>query len=346
MVCAATCTGPPHVVSFTCGELRPAKEAPQHAVVVRAGEEDGDIRRQNRHLFRQDAEQAAGRLPERRLSPPLPEPEAPVGRHQPADRAGVPSGAQCAVPLVGLLSHHHQPGPYLPVARVSLEVVVVTVADAIAAEEGGADRLELVANLPEGGVTPSAGVIAAVRRATRLPLYVMIRPRGGSFHFSPAEVDAMVEDARIARELGADGLVIGALTPQGAVDHQAMLRVLNAARLPATFHRAFESISRREDALQQVASLPYVERILTSGGAPRPEEALDALREVIAKSPLEIMVGGGVTLANAAMVLRETGAAALHTGTAVREPAHPTAPVSAALVAEMRHIIDEASVDR
>lgn len=224
--------------------------------------------------------------------------------------------------------------------RATLEVVVVTVEDAIAAEAGGADRLELVANLLEGGVTPSYGVIAAVRRATRLPIYVMIRPRGGSFHFTPAEIDATVEDARIARELGADGLVVGALTPEGTVDHEAMLRVLNEARLPATFHRAFEAITPKEDALKQVAELPYVERILTGGRSPRPETASDALREMIAQSPLEIMVGGGVTHANAAQILRETGTTALHTATAVRAPAQPTAGVSAGLVARMRRMID------
>lgn len=224
--------------------------------------------------------------------------------------------------------------------KVTLEVVVATVADAIAAEAGGADRVELVANLAEGGVTPSAGVIAAIRRATRLPIYVMIRPRGGSFQFSPAEVDAMVADARIARELGADGLVVGALTPEGDVDREAMLRVLSEGRLPATFHRAFELICHQPDALEQVASLLYVERILTSGGAARPEAAVDVIRRWIGQSRLEIMVGAGVTRANASLILRETGATALHTATAVRDPAQPTAGVSAALVAEMRRIVD------
>jgi len=227
--------------------------------------------------------------------------------------------------------------------KVTLEVVVATVADAIAAEAGGADRVELVANLTEGGVTPSAGVIAAVRRATRLPVYVMIRPRGGSFHFSAGEVDAMVTDARIARELGADGLVVGALTPDGAVDREAMVRVLNEGRLPATFHRAFELICHKADALEQVESLPYVERILTSGGAARPEAGVNVIRRMISRSRLEIMVGAGVTRANAASILRETGATALHTATAVRDPAQPTAGVSAGLVAEMRRVVDGAT---
>lgn len=223
---------------------------------------------------------------------------------------------------------------------VTLEVVVATIADAVAAEAGGADRLELVANLTEGGITPSAGVIAAIRRATRLPIYLMIRPRGGSFHFAPAEVDAMVMDARIARELGVDGLVVGALTPEGAVDRETMLRVLEEGRLPATFHRAFEGISDQAGALEQVASLPYVKRVLTSGGAAKPETAVDELRQMINQKKIEIIVGAGVTRANAAFILRETGATALHTATAVRDPAIPTAGVSAARVAEMRRTIE------
>ncbi|HWI65401.1 MAG TPA: copper homeostasis protein CutC [Symbiobacteriaceae bacterium] len=224
--------------------------------------------------------------------------------------------------------------------RATLEVVVATVADAVAAEAGGADRLELVANLVEGGITPSAGVIAATRKATRLPIYIMIRPRGGSFHFSPAEVGAMAMDARIARELGADGLVVGALTPDGAVDREAMLQVLNEGRLPATFHRAFELISDKAGGLDQVASLPYVERVLTSGGAANPETAVDVLRDMISQKRLEIMVGAGVTRANAGFILRETRTTALHTATAVRDPSLPTATVSAALVAEMRQIVE------
>lgn len=227
--------------------------------------------------------------------------------------------------------------------NVTLEVVVATVADAMAAEEGGADRLELIANLLEGGVTPSAGVIAAVRRATRLPLYVMIRPRGGPFQFSATEVDAMVTDARMARELGADGLVVGALTAAGTVDRDAMGLVLEAGRLPATFHRAFEELLHSGvDALHQVTSLPYVERILTSGGGGKPEDAVTVLKELVRQGAgkIEVMIGGGVTHANAAPILRATGATALHTATAVRQPATPTAGVSAALVRQMRNIIE------
>ncbi|MFZ5815985.1 MAG: copper homeostasis protein CutC [Bacillota bacterium] len=226
---------------------------------------------------------------------------------------------------------------------VTLEVIAVTVNDAAAAEEGGADRLEVVANLTEGGVTPSAGVIAAIRRATRLPIYVMIRPRGGPFQFTPAEVDAMVTDARVARELGADGLVVGALNPDGSIDQEALMRILEAGQLPATFHRAFEALRDPVGALDQLAGLPRIERVLTSGGRENPADAAAGLRRLVRHDfgRIEVMVGGGVTLANAAHILRETGATALHTASAVREPQLHTARVSADRVRQMRLIIDQ-----
>jgi copper homeostasis protein len=101
---------------------------------------------------------------------------------------------------------------------VTLEVIALTVEDALAAEAGGADRLELVCALTEGGLTPSYGMMEAICRAVRIPAYVMIRPRGGGFVYTPTEVDVMVRDAAVARELGASGVVVGALTPEGDID--------------------------------------------------------------------------------------------------------------------------------
>jgi copper homeostasis protein len=148
---------------------------------------------------------------------------------------------------------------------ITLEVIAASVEDAIAAEAGGADRLELLSDLTGGGVTPSYGLIHAVRRATRLPIFVMIRARPGSFLYSPAEVAQMAEDARIARELGADGIVVGALTADGAIDTESVTRILAAGRLPATFHRAFERLPDPVAALPALAQLPGVERVLVSG---------------------------------------------------------------------------------
>jgi copper homeostasis protein len=225
--------------------------------------------------------------------------------------------------------------------RITLEVVVATVADAIAAAAGGADRLELVADLSAGGITPDADVIRAVRRATILPLYVMIRPRGGAFVYDPGEVATMAAQARRARELGADGLVVGALTPAGTIAVETVHTVLKAADLPATFHRAFDELSDKQAALLQLGTLPYIERVLTSGGNGQPQAAIATLRELIKQeSGVEVMIGAGVTLANAATILAETGARALHTATAVRDPQLPGVAVSTERVRQMRRILD------
>ena len=225
--------------------------------------------------------------------------------------------------------------------HITLEVVVATPADAAAAAAGGADRLELVADLGQGGLTPDLDVLRAVRQATTLPLYVMIRPRGGGFHYDAAEVATMAAQARTARDLGADGLVCGALTAGGAVDEGAIRIVLEAGSLPTTYHRAFDEIADKRTALRQLEALPGIERVLTSGGSGKPEAAVATLRDLVTQaSHVEVMVGAGVTLANAATLLARTGARALHTATAVREPQLPPAPVSAKRVRQMRRILD------
>lgn len=225
--------------------------------------------------------------------------------------------------------------------RITLEVVVASAADAVAAEAGGADRLELVADLSEGGITPDAAVIRAVRSATALPLYVMVRPRGGSFVYDAADVASMVADARMARELGADGLVVGALTAAGTIDEETVRTVVKAANLPATFHRAFDELQDKPAGLIHLEAIPEVERVLTSGGHGRPEAAIATLRDLVRQaSRVEVMVGAGVTLANAPAILAQTAARALHTATTVRDPQQPWAAVSADRVRQMRQILD------
>lgn len=224
--------------------------------------------------------------------------------------------------------------------RITLEVIASTVADARAAEAGGADRLELVSGLTEGGLTPSYGMLEAIRRATSLPLFVMIRPRGGSFVYTPDEVEVMARDAAIARELGADGLVLGALTPEGELDRAALTQVLEAGRLPATCHRAFEQLQDKQAGLRELAALPGMERILTGGGK-SPLDAAESLRELItAGGPIAVMLGSGITLENAGAVVQATGAKEIHVGTAVREPQNPLGTVTAERVRQMRQLLD------
>lgn len=226
--------------------------------------------------------------------------------------------------------------------RIKLEVICVTVDDAIAAEKGGADRIELIANYLEGGTTPSAGIVKAVKEAVTIPVYVMIRPYGGGFVYTDREVEAMMVDARLAREMGADGIVTGILRADGGVDTEAVGRVVDAAGLPTTFHRAFDCLpaARMPQALRQLESIPLIERVLTSGGRPTAFEGRDMLRQLVKeKSRLMIMPGGNVMLESVQQLIRETGVQEVHVGLTARAEPTPTSPVSARRVQMIKEAV-------
>ena len=137
-----------------------------------------------------------------------------------------------------------------------LEICIDGMASARAALAGGADRVELCANLPEGGTTPSAGMIRAVRSAFPGGLMVIIRPRGYDFLYSEDELEVMLHDVCVARELGADGVVIGCLTAEGCVDAARCQRLLDAAgSMDVTFHRAFDMTRDLGEALEDILAL-------------------------------------------------------------------------------------------
>src|SRR5687768_9675845 len=152
-----------------------------------------------------------------------------------------------------------------PSEIVLVEACVATVASAGAAESAGAGRLELCANLVEGGVTPSVGMLMGVRERVRLPLHVLIRPRGGDFLFEGDEREVMLRDIAEAGARGANGVVIGALDPEGQVDEALTRRLAEAARpMAVTFHRAFDLVREPTRALETLIALG-IERVLTSG---------------------------------------------------------------------------------
>lgn len=195
-----------------------------------------------------------------------------------------------------------------------LEICIDGVASAIAASNGGADRVELCANLPEGGTTPSAGMIRAVRRAFPRGLMVIIRPRGYDFLYSEEEVAAMLEDIRIARNLGADGVVIGCLRSDGTIDVERCARLIEeAGPLDVTFHRAFDMSRDLGEALEAIDSLG-VRRILTSGGKPEVPSGLETISRLVVQSAgrVSLMPGGGVTPENLAEIVRGTGVREIH----------------------------------
>ena len=200
------------------------------------------------------------------------------------------------------------------------EICANSVASCIAAQEGGADRVELCAGIPEGGTTPSYGMICKARESISIGLNVIIRPRGGDFLYTRDELEEMLHDIRIAKELGADGLVFGCLRPNGSVDMEAMKPLMEAAGVtPVTFHRAFDHTSDPFKALEDIISLGCA-RILTSGCRPTALEGAGLLAQLVEKAEdrIIIMPGCGVNESNIAETARLSGAREFHFS--AREP--------------------------
>lgn len=195
-----------------------------------------------------------------------------------------------------------------------VEACVDSLESAIAAAQGGAGRLELCAQLDVGGTTPSAELISAVKGAVGIPVFVMIRPRGGSFVYTPAEGDQMRKSIDAALALGADGLVFGALNDIGDVNH-ALTRelVARSAFHPVTFHRAFDAARSAATAFATIVDCG-VDRVLTGGGSGPAAEGVDMLRDLVYESlgRITIMAGGKVRGDNARMLVEQTGVTEVH----------------------------------
>lgn len=197
---------------------------------------------------------------------------------------------------------------------VLVEACVDSVASSRIAERAGARRLELCAALHDGGTTPSAGTIAAVRAAVSIPVVVLVRPRGGSFVHDAAERDVMRRDVAHAKALGADGISAGVLSPDGSLDEAAMaMLVAEAAPLPVTCHRAFDA-TRDPLATLEACVRAGVARILTAGGAGSARDGAGVLASLVraAAGRVAIVAGGGVRADHAAALVRATGVRELH----------------------------------
>jgi copper homeostasis protein len=195
-----------------------------------------------------------------------------------------------------------------------IEACVDSVASALAAERGGAGRLELCDALHDGGTTPSAGMISAVKAAVRIPVFVIVRPRGGGFVYTYEEVAVMRLDIEAARMLGADGIVAGTLTSDARVDEDQMRALMAAAKdLPVTFHRAFDFARDREEALETLMRLG-VRRVLTAGGASSAIEGVEAIRALAKRGAghIAVMAGGGVREETVQEIVHRTGVREVH----------------------------------
>lgn len=200
--------------------------------------------------------------------------------------------------------------------KIHVEVCIDSLDSALAAESAGADRVELCANLLEGGTTPSAGQIAEIRRSVSLKLHVMIRPRGGDFCYTPGEFRIMERDIVAAKDLGADAVVIGILDPRGALDENRMRTLVELARpMKVTCHRAIDMSRDLRKSLEVLTALG-VDYVLTSGGeqtAPKGSAQIARLVRA-ARGRIAVMAGSGIDEKNVRRVIAATGVREIHVG--------------------------------
>ena len=197
-----------------------------------------------------------------------------------------------------------------------LEITVETVDAALAAERGGADRIELCADLCTGGLTPTSEVMRNARGALRLPIFAMIRPRDGDFVYTDEEFAIMKSQITTAHNLGMDGIVLGMLHQDKTVDVHRLKKLVDFARpLPLTFHRAFDDTPDQFRALEDIISAGAA-RILTSGGAIRAPGALETLARLVQSAGPRVIIvpGSGIHAENFAVVRNVTNAREFHAG--------------------------------
>lgn len=207
---------------------------------------------------------------------------------------------------------------------MTLEIVVYNFESALKAQEGGADRIELCDNPGEGGTTPSFGIIESVRQNVNLDVYVMIRPRGGDFHYTNYEFHSMKRDIYQCQRISVDGIVFGILNADGTLDKKRCKELIDKARpLKVTCHRAFDMTRDPFEALEDCIEVGF-DRILTSGHRTSALLGVDLIGELIKKANgrIAIMPGSGVNENTVEEIVRKTGATEIHfSATAFRDSA-------------------------
>lgn len=195
-----------------------------------------------------------------------------------------------------------------------LEIAAGSVDSALAAQEGGADRVELCSDLDNGGVTPSYATIAVTRDRLKIPLYVLIRPRVGDFCYDDSEIDVMLRDIGNCVSAGCDGVVVGALTAGGDIDETVCKELIGAAgKLGVTFHRAYDVARDQAAALESIIALGC-ERVLTSGGEANALMGAERIAGFVeqTRSRLTIMAGAGLDPDNIRQVAQRSNAREFH----------------------------------
>jgi copper homeostasis protein len=199
-------------------------------------------------------------------------------------------------------------------SKILIEVCCGSVDDAVEAEKGSADRIELNSSLFLGGLTPSIGSIIETKRRLKIPVMVMIRPRAGGFCYTQAEMAVMLNDAKLALEYDADGLVFGILTKDGYIDMDRCRQILELANgREVVFHRAFDVTPEPLKALDQLIELGFT-RVLTSGQQRSVPEGAELIKKLItrASNKIEILPGGGIRTHNVRSIIAQTGTNQVH----------------------------------
>ncbi|MGL4336327.1 MAG: copper homeostasis protein CutC [Turicibacter sp.] len=223
-----------------------------------------------------------------------------------------------------------------------LEIIGITVEDARRIEACGADRIELVSALTEGGLTPSYSVIEAVINAVKIPVNVMVRHHAKSFKYSDEEIELMSKDISVIKSLGANGVVLGVLDEQGGISKIQLETLLESCKgLEVTFHKAIDETDVVE-SVKILAKYPQVTTILSSGGTGNIMDNIENLKEMIKEANhINILIGGGLNLENVYTIKEKTHATNFHFGTAVREDKSPFGEIDCEQLKQLINILNK-----
>lgn len=225
-----------------------------------------------------------------------------------------------------------------------LEVIATCMDDALTAEANGADRLELITAITEGGLTPGIGLVEQVAKSVSIPVFVMVRPHSRSFNYSKYDILTMAAEIRQIAASGASGVVLGALTPEKKIDDRALETLLPLTEgLQVTFHRAFDELEDQIAGYRTLCNYPQITRILTSAGPGPAPEAIPAMRKLVEESrgsSISILAGSGLKPEGIISFIQQTGVTEVHFGSAVRhgnDALSPIDPVALRALAENIH---------
>lgn len=202
-----------------------------------------------------------------------------------------------------------------------IEIIAATIEDVKRIEEGGAGRVELVSSLSEGGLTPSYALIKRAVEGANIPVNVMIRPHSKSFIYTEAEIQLMVEDIVIAKELNANGVVFGVLNENSEICISSLEKLLKACEgIDVTFHKAIDELEDQVKGIDILAGYGQIKNVLTSGGKGNILNNTSIIKDMVEKAKhINVVVGGGLNFENIKEVMKVTKAPQYHFGTAVRD---------------------------